>query len=98
MAYKNTLESHFFNVVCKGLFLVIIIASIAVSWRGDSTCTVMGDDPISGRCEEYSDNGYVATSDEKKEYFSFVFTLLFLPLVLGAWNGGKKEKTEHKKV
>jgi len=41
-------------------------------------------DPVYGGCEQYTDNGYEPTTEQRVASFTYFMTLLYLPVIIGA--------------
>lgn len=77
----------------KGFLYCGIIALLTSISLGSPTCEVRSD-PLYGGCEEYADDGFIPTKDQKIGNFAFTVTLLYIPVVVGALYGNKREKTK----
>ncbi|GEM_PF-1782927 len=89
-AYDNARGGKLKMVLWKGLLWCGGIALFASMLLGNPTCLVK-DDPVYGGCEQYADDGYKPTAEERIANFSYFMTLLYIPVIIGAFNGNKKE-------
>lgn len=78
-------------VLLKGLLLCGGFALFASLILGSPTCEQFSD-PVYGGCEQYSDDGYEPTSEERVANFTYFFILLYLPVVLGSARGYKEKQ------
>jgi len=67
---------------CGGIAL---FASITL---GNPTCEQQAD-PVYGGCEYYADDGYEPTTEQRAANFAYFMTLLYIPVVFGAFSGNK---------
>jgi hypothetical protein len=75
----------------KGFLCCVGIAFFSAITLGDPTC--VGGDPLYGGCDSY-EGGYDPTQMEQYGSFAYMFTLLYVPAVIGALNGGGKSPKE----
>lgn len=76
-------------VLWKGLLWCGGIALFSSIMLGSSTCEVRGD-PVFGGCEQYADDSYEPTTEQRVANFSYFMTLLYIPVVFGAFSGDKE--------
>jgi hypothetical protein len=74
----------------EGLLWCGGIALFASFTLGNPTCEIQAD-PVHGGCEYYADDGYEPTNEQRAVSFAYFMTLLYIPVVVGAFNGSKKE-------
>lgn len=77
------------KVLWKGLLWCAGIALFASFTLGNSTCEIQAD-PVYGGCEQYADDGYEPTTEQRAANFAYFMTLLYIPVVIGMFNGKKK--------
>lgn len=77
-------------VLWKGFLWCAGIAFFASITLGNPTCEERSD-PVYGGCEQYADNGYEPTTEQRTASFVYFMTLLYLPVVFGAFNGNKEK-------
>lgn len=66
------------------------IALFASLMLGSATCEVQSD-PVYGGCDQYADDGYTPTTEQRVANFAYYFTLLYVPVIFGAFSGRKEE-------
>ena len=77
------------GVLWRGLLWCGGIAFFIAATLGKPSCEVSGDPPYGG-CEQYSDDGFEATDDQRTARFLYFLVLLSTPAVLGV--ADRKEK------
>ena len=77
-------------VLWKGLLCCCAIGLFTSLTLGNATCEEQTD-PIRGGCEAYVDDGYTPTTEERAANFAYFLTLLYIPVVLGAFRGKDKQ-------
>ncbi len=77
------------KVLWKGFLWCIAIAFFASLTLGKPTC--VESDPVYGGCDEYAENGYEPTNEQREASFAYFMTLLYVPVVFGANN--KKDES-----
>lgn len=82
-------KEGFRMVLGKGFLLCFVIALFGSFTLGDPTCEVQ-DDPVYGGCDQYTDDGYTPTTKQRIANFSYFITLLYVPVIFGAFNGKNK--------
>ena len=73
--YKTVLWKGF--LWCTGIALFVSVT------LGDPTCEQQSD-PVYGGCEQYADDGYEPTNEQRAAKFAYFMTLLYVPVVIGA--------------
>jgi len=86
--HDNVKELELKKVLWKGLLWCGGIALFASIMLGSPSCEVQGD-PVYGGCEQYADNGFEPTAERRASRFAYFITLLYIPVVIGAFNGNK---------
>lgn len=94
LARDNAIGGKTKTVLWKGFLWCVGIAFVAGLTLGDPSC--IESDPLRGGCYEYADDGHEATIEERAANLAYFLTLLYIPVVLGAFNGGKKSKDTEK--
>ena len=92
MARKNAGSGNFKMVLWKGFLWCAGIALFASFSVGDPTCIDSEQDLRGSTCYEYADDGYQPTTEQRAAQFAYWFTLLYLPVIFGAYKG-KDEQT-----
>ena len=87
MARKNAGSGNFKMVLWKGFLWCAGIALFASFSLGDPTCIDSEQDYRSSTCNEYADNGFEPTTEQRTAQFAYFFTLLYLPVIFGAYTG-----------
>ncbi len=86
IAYKyakdNAKNSNKKIILWKGLLWCSAIALFASLTLGNPTCSQVAD-PVFGGCEEYDDNSYEPTTEERVANFAYFMTLLYIPVIAG---------------
>jgi len=93
MARKNAGSGNFKMVLWKGFLWCAGIALFASFSVGDPTCIDSEQDLRGSTCYEYADDGYQPTTEQRAAQFAYWFTLLYLPVIFGAY-GGKNRLSE----
>ena len=91
-ASDTTQKEDFKKVLWKGLLWCAGISLLASFTLGNPTCTEQSD-PIYGGCEQYADNGFKPTTEQRVASFSYFLTLLYIPVVFGVFSRKKKSTT-----
>lgn len=86
LAYDNAKGGKLKKVLWKGFLWCAAIALFSFITMGHPTCEEPGD-AIYGKCEQYADNGYTPTKKERGARFAYFMTLLYIPVILGAFKG-----------
>ncbi len=86
-AVETTKGGNFETVLWKGLLICGAIAWAASSMLGDPSCITSEYDTMGSVCTEYADNAYTPTTYEMIGEFAYFMTLLYLPVLLGAYHG-----------
>jgi hypothetical protein len=88
-AREETIKSNFKSILFKGFLLVVFIAFSMSITMGSPTCEE--SEPLYGGCNQYTDDGYKPTTEQRTTKFAFYMILFFIPVVMGTLKG-KKEK------
>jgi len=97
LAFDNSSSSNYKRILLKGLAWCAGIALFAGLTLGDPSCEQRSD-PLYGGCDEYADNGFEATNEQRVGQFSYFLILLYVPVSIGAIMGRKKEKDTKIKI
>ena len=92
-ARDNARGGHLKTVLWKGLLWCAGIAFFASITLGNPTCEEVSD-PVYGGCEQYTDDGWEPTTEQRVAKFAYFMTLLYVPVVIGAYNGNKKAESK----
>ena len=88
-ARDNAKDGKLKTILWKGFLYCGIIALFASVTLGDPTCEVQGD-PVYGGCEQYADDSFAPTTEQRVANFSYFMTLLYIPVIFGAFKGDKE--------
>jgi hypothetical protein len=80
----------------NGVLWCFGIAAFAAFSMGSPSCEQPGD-PLSGGCEEYADDGYDPTSEQRGARFLFWAVLLTTPVIFGVMDSRKYRSNPWKK-
>ncbi len=89
-AYKLAKERGWKHAMLKGLGFCLFIAVIAALLLGNPSCEETSD-PVYGGCEQYADDGYEATTQQRLAQFAYFMVLFYVPVVLGAYKSKKED-------
>ncbi|PKL72685.1 hypothetical protein CVV26_00245 [Candidatus Kuenenbacteria bacterium HGW-Kuenenbacteria-1] len=82
-ANDNATGGKYKTVLWKGFLWCAGIALFASITLGNPTCEERSD-PVYGGCEQYADDGYEPTTEQRAAKFAYFMTLLYIPVVIGA--------------
>ncbi len=88
-AHDNAKGGKLKTVLWKGFLWCAGIALFASITLGNPTCEERSD-PVYGGCEQYADNGYEPTAEQRVARFAYFMTLLYLPVIIGVFNGNEE--------
>ena len=83
-ANDNAEGGKYKTVLWKGFLWCAGIALFASITLGNPTCETQSD-PLFGGCEQYADDGYEPTTEQRWASFAYLMTLLYVPVVMGAF-------------
>ena len=85
LAYRTARDAKMstWPTVWRGLLWCSGLAAFAAITLGQPSCDEQGD-PIHGGCEAYADDGFDPTVDQRIGRFLYLFTLLSVPVLIGA--------------
>ena len=86
IARENSKGGKLMKALWEGILCCGGLALIVSMTLGRPTC-VEQSDPMSGSCAEYADNGYEPTTEQRAASFAYFMTLLYMPVILGAFRG-----------
>lgn len=78
------------RVLWKGFLWCLGIALIANVNLGASSCLDSEPGLVGNECTDYSDDEFEPTAEERWANFAFFMTLLYTPVLLGAWRGSAR--------
>jgi hypothetical protein len=84
-ANDNAENGRYKTVLWKGFLWCAGLALFASITLGNPTCEESSD-PVYGGCEQYADDGYEPTPEQRSAEFAYFMTLLYIPVVMGALN------------
>jgi len=87
-ARDNAVDGKLKQVLWKGFLWCAGIALFASFTLGNPSC-IEQSDPVYGGCEQYVDDGFKPTTEQRAANFTYFMTLLYIPVVFGAFNGNK---------
>jgi hypothetical protein len=90
MARDNAKGGKFKSVLWKGFLWCAGIAFFASITLGNPTCEQYSD-PVYGGCDQYANDSFEPTTEQRVASFAYFMTLLFLPVTIGAFNGNKEK-------
>lgn len=76
----------------KGFLWCAGIALFASITLGNPTCEEVSD-PVRGGCDSYADDGWEPTTEQRLANFAYFMTLLYVPVVIGAYQSKNGEKS-----
>ncbi len=88
-ARKGAREKGLKKALWQGLLWCIGTALFASLILGSPTCEERSD-PVYGGCERYADDGYEPTNNQRVANFIYLMTLLYVPVVFGAYKGNSE--------
>ena len=93
LARDNAKDGKLVNVLWKGLLWCAGIALFTSLTLGNPTCVAQSD-PVYGGCDQYAEDGYEASTKQRAANFAYFMTLLYVPVVFGAFSGNKIKSDE----
>lgn len=87
-ARDNAVHRKLSQVLWKGFLWCAGIALFASVTLGNPSC-IEQSDPVYGGCEQYADDGFKPTIEQRVANFAYFMTLLYVPVVFGAFKGNK---------
>jgi hypothetical protein len=89
-AHDNARGGKLKIILWKGFLWCAGIALFANLMMGAPSCEEQSD-PVYGGCDQYTDNGYEPTTQQRAGRFAYLMTLLYLPVIIGAFDGNKEK-------
>ena len=86
LARSSTKEGNPKQTLWKGFLWCLGLAFLSSVLLGNPSCEY-GSDPVYGGCEQYADDGYEPTTQQRVANFAYFMTLLYIPVVFGAFKG-----------
>lgn len=83
MAKDNAKNGAYKSVLWKGFLWCAGLALFGSVTLGSPSCDTYSD-PVYGGCEEYADDGFDPTTEQRTANFAYILTLLYLPVAIGA--------------
>jgi len=80
------------SVLWKGFLWCGGIALFTSVTLGNPTCIDSEQDNRGSTCYEYADDGYEPTTEQRAANFAYYMTLLYLPVIFGAYKGKDEER------
>lgn len=77
------------TALSKGFLWCAGLALLSSIMLGNPACEQTAD-PVYGGCEQYADNGYERSDEQRIANFIYLMTLLYLPVVFGAFKGSRE--------
>lgn len=81
------------TVAWKGFLFCAGAALFASLSLGDPTCLSSEQDLRGGDCYEYADDSYDPTSEQRAATFAYWLTVLYVPVIFGAYATSNKTST-----
>ena len=85
MARDNAKGGKFKIILWKGFLWCGGIALFASITMGNPTCEYQSDP--TGGCEQWADDGYEPTTEQRVANFAYFMTLLYIPVIFGVFKG-----------
>lgn len=86
-AYKTTRDAASgmgrWPALWRGTLCCMALAALGAATLGAPSCE-RDDDPLHGGCEQYADDGYTPSTEQRSAKFLFFVVLLLVPVGLGA--------------
>jgi hypothetical protein len=89
MAEQSAGGGNFKKVLWKGFLICAGIALFASFSLGNPTCIDSEQDYRGSTCNDYANDGYKPTTEQRSANFAFWLVLLYVPVVFGAHQGKK---------
>ena len=70
------------NILIKGFLICAIFALIGMESLGNPTCLVHDSDPRGGGCEQYADDGFTPTEEQRQAKFAYFLILFYAPVLV----------------
>lgn len=81
---------RFKTVLWKGFLWCAGIALFSSMALGGPSCVDSEQDLRGSTCYEYADDDYNPTTEQRIANFAYAMTLLYLPVIFGAYKGNKE--------
>lgn len=83
LAYKTARDAAMprWGVAWRGFLWCAGLAFFAAVSMGQPSCEEQGD-PLRGTCEQYADDGFDPTTDQRVGRFLYLFLLLYVPVLI----------------
>ncbi len=87
-AWKETIKlgakSGWKAALSKGLGFCFVVAIVGALLLGNASCEETSD-PVYGGCEQYADDGYEPTTEQRLARFAYLMILFGVPVAVGAY-------------
>lgn len=84
-ARENSVDGKYISVLWKGFLLCAGIAFFMSMMLGNPSCTDREYDSHGSICNEYADDGFEPSTEQRASTFAYYLTLLYLPVAIGAF-------------
>lgn len=81
------------TILWKGFLWCAGIALITSISLGAPSCIDEEYDPHGSVCNEYADDGFEPTTEQRAANFAYFMTLLYIPVLVGAYKGKNSHRT-----
>lgn len=90
IAFQYTDKSNFKKVLLNFFCGCVVIALFSSLTLGDPSCLEKEYSDRGSYCVEYSNDGFKPTNTERIAEFSYYFVVLFIPTLIGIYQGKRK--------
>jgi hypothetical protein len=84
-ARKNSVDGKYVSVLWKGFLWCAGIAFFMSMMLGNPTCIDTEYSMYGSGCNEYADDGFEPSTEQRTSTFAYYLTLLYLPVAIGAF-------------
>jgi len=92
LARDSAKSGKYKSTLWKGFLWCVGVAFLSSVMMGNASCESVSD-PVYGGCEEYADDGYEPTTQQRASNFAYFLTLTYIPVIFGAMQGKKDKKS-----
>lgn len=93
IAHQSVNGDNIKEVLWKGFLWCAGIAIVTSISLGSPSCIEEEYDPRGSTCLEYADDGYEPTTEQRAAKFAYIMTLLYIPVLVGAFNGKRNHSS-----